>query len=166
MLLMNFSEKRPGENLTGILNTSGIQTTAAVTTNDATWFASFRTAIRLARTVGRVQPTAIVVNPTQGEKIDTAKDTQNRFYGPGPFTEFTNRPLWGVPVIESEAITAGTALVGDFSKAVLWDREQATVTMTDSHADFFIRNLVAILAEERAAFAVTRPTAFVTVTGL
>ncbi len=35
--------------------------------------------------------------------------------------------------------------------------------MTDSHADFFIRNLVAILAEERVAFAVTRPTAFVNV---
>jgi HK97 family phage major capsid protein len=66
-----------------------------------------------------------------------------------------------MPVVESEAITAGTALVGDFSKAVLWDREQASVTMTDSHADFFIRNLVAILAEERVAFAVTRPKAFV-----
>ncbi|WP_157533545.1 phage major capsid family protein, partial [Nocardia otitidiscaviarum] len=37
------------------------------------------------------------------------------------------------------------------------------VTMTDSHADFFIRNMVAILAEERLAFAVTRPSAFVKV---
>lgn len=155
-----------GENLQGIIGTSGIQTTAAVTTNDATWFASFRTAKRLAQTVGRVVPTAIVVNPTQGEKIDTAKDAQNRFYGPGPFFDFPNRSLWGMKVIESEAITAGTALVGDFSKAVLWDREQSSVSMTDSHADFFIRNLVAILAEERVAFAVTRPTAFVTVTGL
>jgi HK97 family phage major capsid protein len=155
-----------GENLQGILTTSGIQTTAAVTTNDATWFASYRTALRLARTVGRVNPTAIVVNPTQGEKIDTAKDAQNRFYGPGPFFAGANRSLWGVPVIESEAITAGTALIGDFSKAVLWDREQSSVTATDSHADFFIRRLVAILAEERVAFAVTRPAAFVTLTGL
>ena len=155
-----------GQNLPGILNTSGIQTTAAVVTNDATWFGSFRTALRLARTVGRVNPTAVVVNPAQGEKIDTAKDAQNRFYGPGPFFADYNRRLWGMPVIESEAITAGTALVGDFSKAVLWDREQANVSITDSHADFFIRNLVAILAEERVAFAVTRPTAFVTVTGL
>lgn len=155
-----------GENLQGIIGTSGVQTTAAVTTNDATWFGSFRTAKRLAKTVGRVNPTAIVVNPVQGEKIDTAKDSQNRFYGPGPFFDSPNRSLWGMPVIESEAITAGTALLGDFSKAVLWDREQASVSMTDSHADFFIRNLVAILAEERVAFAVTRPTAFVTVTGL
>lgn len=155
-----------GENLRGILNTSGIQTTAAVTTNDKTRFSSFRTAIRMARTVGRVNPTAIVVNPTQGEWIDTAADSQNRFYGPGPFFAEVNRRLWGVPVVESEAVTAGTAVIGDFSKAVLWDREQATVTATDSHADFFIRNLVAILAEERVAFAVTRPSAFVTLTGL
>jgi hypothetical protein len=33
--------------------------------------------------------------------------------------------------------------------------------MTNSHADFFIRNLVAILCELRAAMGVIRPTAFV-----
>lgn len=154
-----------GQNLPGILNTSGIQTTAAVTTNDATWFASFRTAKRLAKNVGRVNATGVVVNPVQAEKIDTAKDAQNRFYGNGPFGTGPSS-LWGLPVVESEAIPAGTALLGDFRKAVLWDREQASVTMTDSHADFFIRNLVAILAEERVAFAVTRPSAFVTITGL
>ncbi|WP_420835733.1 hypothetical protein [Actinomyces ruminis] len=32
---------------------------------------------------------------------------------------------------------------------------------SNSHADFFVRNLVAILAEERLAFGVTRPAAFV-----
>lgn len=33
--------------------------------------------------------------------------------------------------------------------------------MTDSHLDFFVRNLVAILAEMRAAFGVVQPNAFV-----
>jgi hypothetical protein len=33
---------------------------------------------------------------------------------------------------------------------------------SDSHADFFIRNLVAILGELRAAFGVLRPAAFAT----
>lgn len=153
-----------GQNLQGILN-AGIQTQAATTTNDATWFASFRQGITKVRTVGRAVPNGIAVNPAQAEKIDTSKDSQNRFYGNGPFGAGP-RTLWGYPVVESEAIPAGTALVGDFSKAVLWDREQATVTMTDSHADFFIRNLIAILAEERVAFGVTRPTAFCSVTGL
>jgi len=58
-------------------------------------------------------------------------------------------------------VPAGVALVGDFRRAVLWDREQANITITDSHDNFFIRNMVAILAEERVAFGVIRPAAFV-----
>lgn len=151
-----------GQNLLGIYNTSGIQTQAKSTDTipDA-----IRKAITKARTVGRVAPSAILLNPADMEKVDLLKDTTGQYLGSGPFSGLI-RTMWGVPLVESEAATAGTGLVGDFSKAVLWDREQASVTMTDSHADFFIRNLVAILAEERVAFGVTRPTAFVTVTGL
>ena len=86
---------------------------------------------------------------------------ETNYYG-GP-SAIGQRTLWGVPVVESEAQTSGYATIGDFTKAVVWDREQTTVTMTDSHADFFVRNLVAVLAEERLAFGVTRPTAFCTV---
>jgi HK97 family phage major capsid protein len=154
-----------GENITGILATSGIQTQAATTTNDKTRLTSYRQAITKIRTTGRSIPNGVVVNPVQAEAIDTSADSSLRFYGNGPFSTGP-RTLWGLPMVESEAIAAGTALVGDFSKAVLWDREQATISMTNSHADFFIRNLVAILAEERVAFGVTRPSAFCTVTGL
>lgn len=147
-----------GENLTGILNTSGIQTQAFSTD----LFQSVRKGITLARTVGRVNPNGIVMAPADVEIVDLAQDANDRYYGAGPFA-MGPRTLWGVPIVESEAMTAGHALLGDFSKAVLWDREQTTVTMTDSHADFFIRNLVAVLAEERVAFGVTRPKAFVNV---
>lgn len=112
--------------------------------------------------VGRVVPNAIALNPTDVEKVDLAREsgTTGRFYSGGPFA-MGPRTLWGTPILETEGVSAGTALVGDFSKAVLWDREQTSISITDSHADFFIRNLVAILAEERVAFGVTRPTAFV-----
>ncbi|WP_028477922.1 phage major capsid protein [Nocardia sp. CNY236] len=147
-----------GENFTGILNWSGVQTQAYVT--DV--FTSLRKAVTKARTVGRVNPTAIVMNPADAEGIDLTKDANGRYYYGGPFAIDALR-VWRLPVVESETQPAGTALLGDFNKAVIWDREQTTVTMTDSHADFFIRNMVAILAEERLAFAVTRPSAFVTV---
>ena len=147
-----------GENFTGITATSGIQTQAFSTD----LFTSVRKGVTKLRTVGRVNPTALLVNPSDAEKIDLLKDANNVYYYGGPQV-IGQRTLWGVPVVESETQTAGTALIGDFSKAVLWDREQTTVTMTDSHADFFVRNLVAILAEERLAFGVTRPTAFCTV---
>lgn len=145
-----------GENFTGINNWSGVQTQAF--SNDL--FESVRKAITKARTVGRVNPNGIIVNPADAEAIDLAKDLNGVYRYGGPQT-IGQRTVWGLPVIESESQTAGEALVGDFSKAVLWDREETTVTVTDSHADFFIRNLVAILAEERLAFAVTRPSAFV-----
>lgn len=145
-----------GEHFTGINETSGIQTQAWATD----LFTTLRKGVTKLRTVGRVNPTALVLNPADAELIDLAQDANDRYYYGGP-QAIGQRTVWGVPVIESESQAAGTGLMGDFSKAVLWDREQTTVTMTDSHADFFIRNLVAVLAEERLAFGVTRPTAFV-----
>ena len=60
-----------------------------------------------------------------------------------------------------EAVTEGVGYVGDFRKCVLWDREQASIRTSDSHANFFIQNLVAILAEMRAAFGIVQPNALV-----
>ncbi|KYK00836.1 MULTISPECIES: phage major capsid protein [unclassified Micrococcus] len=148
-----------GENLTGILSTSGIQSQAF----DSDVFVSVRKAITKARTVGRVVPNAVLMNPLDVETVDLARETGGRFYGAGPFA-MGPRTLWSLPIVESETIAAGTAVVGDFSKAVLWDREDTTVTFSDSHADFFVRNLVAVLVEERVAFGVTRPAAFVKTT--
>lgn len=147
-----------GEHFTGINNTSGIQTQAWSTD----LFTTTRKALTLARTVGRVNPTAWVFNPADGETIDLLKDGENRYYNGGPFAA-GGKTLWGIPWTESESQAAGTGLLGDFNKAVVWDREQTTVTMSDSHADFFVRNLIAVLAEERLAFGVTRPKAFVQV---
>ena len=144
--------------ITGILSTSGIQSQAF----DTDIFTSVRRAITKARVAGRVTPNAVMLSPTDVETVDLARENgaTGKFLGAGPWA-LGPRTMWGVPILESEAIAAGTALVGDFSKAVLWDREQTTVTLSNSHADFFVRNLVAILAEERVAFGVTRPTAFV-----
>jgi HK97 family phage major capsid protein len=71
--------------------------------------------------------------------------------------------LWGVPVVQSFFQPQGTAWLANWRKAVLWDREAATISVSDSHSDFFIRNMVAILAEMRAAFGIIRPSAFVEV---
>jgi HK97 family phage major capsid protein len=148
-----------GENFTGINNVSGIQTqiapAGAQDVLDVT-----RIARRKVRIGGRAVPTAYVMNPIDWEGIELMRDADGRFLGAGPFNT-TDPRLWGLPVVESEAVTAGTAWVADWRMGVIWDREQASIQVTDSHADFFIRNLVAILAEMRAAFAVLRPAAFV-----
>jgi HK97 family phage major capsid protein len=64
-------------------------------------------------------------------------------------------------VVENEACPLGFALVGDFRRAILWDRESVQISVGTANEDF-IRNLVRVLAEIRVGFGVVRP-AFVEV---
>ncbi len=147
-----------GENMTGILNTAGILTQAW----DTDILTTTRKAKTTLRTLGRQRPTGWLINPADWETIELLQDDSGRFYWGGPLTNGQPQ-LWGVPVAESETIAEGTALLGNWRKAVLWDREAYSLQVSDSHEDFFIRNMVALLAEIRAAFGVIRPTAFVEV---
>ncbi len=144
-----------GEHFTGILNTSGILGQAWNT--DV--FTTTRKAITAVRVTGRSRPNAWLLHPADNEMIDLLKDKEDRFYFGGPFAS-GNQTLWGLPRVESEGVPEGIALLGEFTKAVIWDKEQASIQVSDSHSDFFIRNMVAILAELRAAFGVIRPSAF------
>jgi HK97 family phage major capsid protein len=112
------------------------------------------------RVTGRARPTAYILNPTEWETIDLLQDNEGRYFFGGPSVLGTPR-LWGLPVVESEAMTAGVGVVGDMRQCVLWDREAASIMASDSHMDFFTRNMVAILAELRAAFGIFRPAAIV-----
>ena len=150
-----------GENFAGIANTAGIQTqaySATVTGLDPLLETTRKAKTKVKFGGGRSVPSGYLMNPADWEKIDLARMAKN------PANEATAGgvpTLHGVPVVESEGVTEGVGYVGDFRKSVLWDREQATIQVSDSHADFFIRNLVAVLAELRAAFGVIRPAAFV-----
>lgn len=148
-----------GENFTGVLETSGILT--------QTWDTDILTTTRKAKTAlmttGRTRrPTAWVMNPSDWETIELLQDGNDRYYYGGPISNGEPR-LWGVPIVENEAMTAGTAVLADWRKAKLWRREQANISISDSHSDFFIRNMLAVLGEERAAFGLIRPSAFISV---
>lgn len=145
-----------GENMVGLFSISGIQTQAFVTDLIQT----YRRARTLVRTVGRDVPNAYLMNPIDWQNLDLLKDNEARYYYGGPGAIGTPH-LWGLPVVESEAVTAGTAFVGNFKQLVLLDREQTTISVSDSHSDFFIKNLVAILAELRAMFLCRRPKSLV-----
>jgi HK97 family phage major capsid protein len=147
-----------GESFTGLLNTAGILQQAY----DTDLLRTLRKAKTLIRKVGRSMPTAWLMNPTDFEEIDLLTAADGHFYFGGPMAEGVRR-VWGVPVVESETMPEGRALLGNFRKAVVWDREQTSISVTDSHDDWFIRNMIAILCEMRAAFGVIRPSAFVEV---
>lgn len=104
-------------------------------------------------------PNAILVNPADAAALDLAAMGAS-FSGP-----VRNGSAWGVPIVASSQIAVGSAYVGDFSQGVTWfDRGVTDVFMSDSHADFFLRNQLVVLAEARAAFAVTEAPAIAKVT--
>lgn len=145
-----------GENFTGVEVVSGT-TAQAFATDVLTTTRKGRTKVRIT---GRAQPTGWVMHPNDWEAIDLLQDNEKRYFYGGPSVMGSPR-LWGLPVVESEAITEGKAIVADWRMAVLWERMSTQISMTNSHSDFFVRNLVAILAEFRAAFGLLRPAAFV-----
>lgn len=147
-----------GENFTGIMNDTGVLDQAYTT--DV--FTTCRLAIVNMAQNGLATPTAWLFNPADWATLELTTDINGRYLMAGPGEQGPAR-LWGVPVAFSFYVPQGTAILGDWRKAVLWDREESTVTMSDSHSDFFIRNMVAILAELRAAFGLLRPSAFVRV---
>ncbi|WP_313074887.1 phage major capsid protein [Melaminivora sp.] len=70
--------------------------------------------------------------------------------------------IWGKQVVESHGLAAGDFVAGSGFAATVYDREEVTVRVAEQHADFFIKNMVAILCEERLGFTVERPAAVVT----
>lgn len=158
-------------NLTGILNFAGIQTRAK---GADTHFDAIRKAITQIRKFAFVEPDAIVLHPDDDEEIAILKDSAGQYLGGGPRTGAygqgafqPNTPIWNLPPIVTTAIAAGTVLVGRFryGAEVYW-RQGVIITMTNSDQDDFIKNLITIRCELRAALAVPHPVAFCQVTGM
>lgn len=106
-------------------------------------------------------PDGVVVNPVDWTKICLIKDTTGRYVFGDPNSDKTPS-VWGKPLVQSLSIAATRFLAGAFKpSAQLWDRETATVRIAEQHGDFFVKNMVAILAEERMALTVYRPTGLV-----
>lgn len=130
----------------------------------------------VATSAGKIEavdgdPDGIVVNPT--DYWAAVSDRQSTFFdgtaNAGPFASapfgVPPQTAWGMPVVRSRSITAGSCLVGSWRLgATLFEREAPTIRTTDSHASLFVSNTWVILAEERVALAVHRPDFFVLAT--
>lgn len=118
-------------------------------------------AAMLQAALANIPPSGIVLNPTDWFGIETTKDTAGAYIIGNP-QDGTNPRLWGLPVVETTAMTADKFLVGAFRDgAQIFDRMDATVEISTEDSDNFRKNLVTILAEERLALAVFNTLAFV-----
>lgn len=122
-----------------------------------------------------IEPEWVVINTSDWQDIRLLTDTAGQYFGGGPFQgpygagrnfDASNQVvggdefLWNKPVIVTSALGAGTALIGTRSAAQVYRRTGLSVEATNSHSDYFTKNLVAIRAEERLGLAVYRPSAF------
>ena len=150
-------------NLRGFLNVVGIQTQAkgADPVPDAIY-----KGMVLSRVTGRAFPNAVVFHPLDWQDVRLLR-TADGIYIWGSPSEAGPARIWGLPVVESDAITQNTALVGDFANfSELSVRRGIDVQVSNSHGTYFVEGKQAVRADMRVALVVYRPAAFCTVTGV
>lgn len=151
-------------NLRGLLNVVGIQTQAKGT--DPSPDAVYKAIVKCQIGSGQANPNAVGMNPVDWQNVRLLR-TADGIYIWGSPSEAGPSSIWGLPVVSTQALTAGTAVVGDFANfAELNVRRGIEVQVSNSHGTNFVNGVQAIRADMRAAFVVYRPAAFCTVTGL
>lgn len=144
-------------NLRGLLNRSGIVTYAPGAAEDRA--KSIRRGIRLGEDAEAVYE-IIVLNPADAEIFDLtnygtaglhANNMDNGLALPSV------RTSWGLTQVRSTAIPAGTALLLDPMAVSVFDRQQVTAFMTDSHASNFTSNILTLLLEARLGLGLFDP---------
>ena len=150
-----------GQNLNGLMNqATAYAQPAGTTVKSETMIDRLRLAM-LQATMAELPATGHVLNPTDWTSIEMTKDTQGRYVFANP-TGLAGPVLWGLPVAQSLSMKAGSFLTGAFAYAAqIFDREDATVTISTEDRDNLVKNMVTILAEERMALAVYRPQALI-----
>jgi HK97 family phage major capsid protein len=149
-------------NIQGVLTVSGIQTQPKGA--DSAPNAIFK-ALTLVRLTGRAIPDTIVMHGTDWQNVRISQFA-NGDYPFGPPTLGGADSMWGLPVVQSEALTAGNAIVGAFQTySQLYYKKGVEVSVGFINTQF-IEGKVTLRADLRAAFAIYRGAAFAKVTGL
>jgi hypothetical protein len=124
---------------------------------------AIRRSMNLTR-LAEYMATGIVLHPTDWTDIQLTKGSDEHYIWINVNTGGVPQ-LWQLPVVDTTAVAVGQAGVGAFKLAAkVYDLQQKTIEVGTQHADYFTRNMVAILAEERIAMQNSRPEAFVNVT--
>ena len=150
-------------NLLGTENVSGIaaQAKGADTEEDAIF-----KAMTTIRDTGFTEPSVVFIRPNKFQNIRLRKTADGQYiWGhpsmPGPFT------MWGVRMVQTTAVTATKAIVGDYANfSALYTKMGIQLDVSDSHAHYFTRGMLAIRAYMRVSMVHFRPEAFAEVTGL
>jgi len=148
-----------GQNLNGLIP-NATDFDPAFTPASPTKIDTLRLAMLQVR-LAEYEASGVVMHPTDWAEIELTKDAENRYIMANPLG-LAGKVLWGAPVVDTVAITAGRFLTGAFNMAAqIFDREDALVEISTEHASNFTKNMVTILAEKRLTLVIYRPKALV-----
>ncbi len=149
-------------NLEGIENVTGIQTQAkgADPVPDAIY-----KALTKVRVTGRAFPSHVLMHQNDWQGIRLLRTADGIYIWGSPAEAGVER-IWGLPVVQSDVLSEGTGIVGDFNNfCVLVERRGVEVTL-GYIGDQFKQGKITIRADLRVAFVTYRGAAFATVTGI
>jgi HK97 family phage major capsid protein len=162
-----------GENLLGIMRTPGIQQYPGPGLqygqpgSPVKEFDTYIDAVRRAATrvmLAYFSPTGVVVHPFDWETMELTKDANHNYVLAINVAIGADKRIWQMPVVATPAMAQGASLIGAFGLgAKIYDRQQSNIRVAEQHDDLFIRNAIAILAEQRIGLTVSRPESFVKV---
>jgi HK97 family phage major capsid protein len=147
-----------GDNLTGLVNTPGIQTYTGLAADPRT--AQIRRAITRV-TLAYFQPTGIVLHPLDWEDLELERDNTGAYRLAVNIAVGAQKTMWRLNVVDTPAINEGQCLLGAYGfGAKLYDREQVNIAVSTENRDMFERNAVTLRCEERLGLVVDRPESF------
>jgi HK97 family phage major capsid protein len=150
--------------IVGFTQTAGILTLAYTT---GAYLDTFSQGIENLRTGSSLaEADIIVMHPGTFGAVKRQKDSQNRYLlQPDPQRDNINN-IWGVPVLQTTAATAGTALLIDSTKFGFVALRNNIELFSGFTNDDFQRNINRWALEERLNVAIERPSSVLNITGL
>jgi HK97 family phage major capsid protein len=153
-------------NISGI-TTTGNHTDLTVVTADNDLDAASRAKYQVKS--ADFAPSFYVVNPADWGRIERKKtgiaSDETPLAGAGNAVSYLANGmqpmLWGLPVITSNSMTAGSFICASRDALMLWVRQETAVELFEQNEDDVEKNLVTIRAEGRFAFTVFRPAAVI-----
>lgn len=154
-----------GENLNGLMTQATIYDADLTKTGD-TSIDIVRRGIYQVRKQSKLSADGVVMSELDWMNIELQKDGENRYLFAN-LQGLVTPILWGRPVITSDSMDEGDAdaggefLIANFARAaILFDRMSYLFKMGLIN-DMFIKNMIALLAEERLGLGVRRREALV-----